>query len=48
MDSYKEFYIAINPAARSIKMGDTSGRKNLRKDLKCRGMCVLKRLLIKD
>ena len=37
MDSYKEFYIAINPAARSIKMGDTSGRKQLRKDLKCRG-----------
>lgn len=36
MDSYKEFYIAINPAARSIKMGDTSGRKQLRKDLKCR------------
>lgn len=48
MDSYKEFYIAINPAARSIKMGDTSGRKKLRKDLKCRGKCEKKCLLTKD
>ena len=37
MDEWKDFFFAINPAAKNIDMGDTAKRKQLRKDLKCRG-----------
>lgn len=36
MDEWKDFFFAINPAARKIKMGDTQERKKLRSDLQCR------------
>ena len=36
LDDWKEFYFAINPVAKNIDRGDTSGRKKLRKDLKCK------------
>lgn len=41
MDEWKDFFFAINPASKTIGMGDTSGRKKLRKDLKCRSMVCL-------
>uniref|UniRef100_A0A6A7FXF7 Polypeptide N-acetylgalactosaminyltransferase n=3 Tax=Hirondellea gigas TaxID=1518452 RepID=A0A6A7FXF7_9CRUS len=36
LDDWKEFYYSINPGARSVDYGDVSGRKKLRKDLKCK------------
>ncbi|OTF73750.1 hypothetical protein BLA29_005968 [Euroglyphus maynei] len=36
MDEWKDFFFAINPAAKNIDMGDTTKRKQLRKDLQCR------------
>ena len=36
LDEWKNFYFAINTAAKVIDRGDTSERKQLRKDLKCR------------
>ncbi|KPM06532.1 polypeptide N-acetylgalactosaminyltransferase 5-like protein [Sarcoptes scabiei] len=38
MDEWKDFFFAINPAAKSIDMGDTTKRKKLRQDLQCKGM----------
>lgn len=38
MDEWKDFFFSINPAAKNIDMGDTTKRKQLRKDLQCRGM----------
>lgn len=36
LDEWKEFYFAINPVAKKTDRGDTSGRKQLRKELKCK------------
>lgn len=36
LDEWKNFYFAINTAAKVIDRGDTSERKQLRKDLKCK------------
>lgn len=36
LDEWKNFYFAINTAAKVIDRGDTSDRKQLRKDLKCK------------
>lgn len=36
LDEWKNFYFAINTAAKLIERGDTSGRKQLRKDLQCK------------
>jgi len=36
LDEWKNFYFAINTAAKVIDRGDTSGRKQLRKDLQCK------------
>lgn len=36
LDEWKEFYFAINPVAKTIDRGDTSERKKLRQDLKCK------------
>lgn len=36
LDEWKNFYFAINTAAKVIDRGDTSGRKQLRKDLSCK------------
>ncbi|XP_040061981.1 polypeptide N-acetylgalactosaminyltransferase 5 [Ixodes scapularis] len=35
LDEWKEFYFAINPAAKNVDKGDLSHRRNLRKKLKC-------------
>jgi len=36
LDEWKNFYFAINTAAKAIDRGDTSERKKLRKDLQCK------------
>ena len=36
LDEWKNFYFAINTAAKVIDRGDTSDRKQLRKDLQCK------------
>lgn len=36
LDEWKNFYFAINKAAKDIDRGDTSERKQLRKDLQCK------------
>lgn len=36
LDEWKNFYFAINTAAKDIDRGDTSERKQLRKDLNCK------------
>ncbi|XP_054166149.1 polypeptide N-acetylgalactosaminyltransferase 13-like [Oppia nitens] len=36
LDEWKEFYYAINPAAKGADMGDTKYRKQIQKDLKCK------------
>ncbi|XP_054163972.1 polypeptide N-acetylgalactosaminyltransferase 13-like [Oppia nitens] len=36
LDEWKEFYYAINPAAKRADMGDTEPRKQLRRELKCK------------
>lgn len=36
LDEWKNFYFAINTAAKDIERGDTSERKQLRKDLQCK------------
>jgi len=36
LDEWKDFYYAINPVAKNVDKGDTSPRKNLRKDLQCK------------
>lgn len=46
MDEWKDFFFAINPASRSISMGDTTGRKKLRSDLKCRGKFTMPRVML--
>lgn len=36
LDRWKDFYFAINTAAKTIDRGDTTERKQLRKDLQCK------------
>ncbi|XP_053214600.1 polypeptide N-acetylgalactosaminyltransferase 1-like [Panonychus citri] len=36
LDEWKDFYYAINPAAKKVNKGDTSDRKELRERLKCK------------
>uniref|UniRef100_T1KGN1 Polypeptide N-acetylgalactosaminyltransferase n=1 Tax=Tetranychus urticae TaxID=32264 RepID=T1KGN1_TETUR len=36
LDEWKDFYYAINPAAKKVNKGDTKGRKELREKLKCK------------
>ena len=38
LDEWKDFYYAINPAAKRAEMGDTSPRKELRQKLGCKSM----------
>jgi polypeptide N-acetylgalactosaminyltransferase len=38
LDEWKEFYYAINPSAKNVEKEDTGPRKQLRKDLKCKGI----------
>jgi len=36
LDEWQDFYFAMNPAAMKVDRGDTTSRKQLRKDLKCK------------
>ncbi|XP_003745907.1 polypeptide N-acetylgalactosaminyltransferase 1 [Galendromus occidentalis] len=36
LDEWKDFYFAINPVAKKVDRGDTSGRHKLRQDLQCK------------
>lgn len=36
LDEWQHFYFAMNPVAMRVDRGDTSARKKLRKDLKCK------------
>lgn len=36
LDEWQDFYFAMNPAAMKVDRGNTSARKQLRKDLKCK------------
>lgn len=36
LDEWQHFYFAMNPVALRVDRGDTSARKKLRKDLKCK------------
>ncbi|XP_063904455.1 polypeptide N-acetylgalactosaminyltransferase 5 isoform X3 [Zophobas morio] len=36
MDEWRDFYYAMNPGARSVPVGDVTGRRELRERLKCK------------
>lgn len=46
LNEWKEFYYTVNPVAKVANKGDTSLRKKLRKDLKCKGNVISAHLCI--